>query len=435
MSKVENKVIPARNNMKQIFSNRKRVIAVIILILVLGFGGWKLFFNKKQTTQYQTAQAEKGTLVVSVSASGNISAGNNVAITTGVSGNVNQVYVKNGDTVTQGQKIADITPDRDTQQKQAQSWASYLSAKNQVSSAQAALFSTQSTMYSKWQAYMDIAQNSTYQNPDNSANTNNRVLTPFTIAQDNWLAAEAGYKNEQDAVIQAQAALASNWLSYQQLSSTIIAPSAGVVSNLSIAPGVPINALSTTSSSSNSVATQQIGSISLTQGSIQSIVSLSEIDAAKVKVGQKVTLTMDAFPDQTYTGKVLLINTNGTVSSGVTTYPTIISFDTSQTNIYPNMAITAKIITNIKDNVILIPSGAVQSTNGTSTVRILKNGQVSTVTVETGDSNDTQTEITSGVNEGDNIVTSAISAATTSTQSTSIFSSLGGRGFGGGGGR
>jgi multidrug efflux pump subunit AcrA (membrane-fusion protein) len=92
------------------------------------------------------------------------------------------------------------------------------------------------------------------------------------------------------------------------------------------------------------------------------------------------------------------------------------------------MAVNAKIITNVKDNVLLVPSTAVQTTNGQSTVRILKNGQLQTVAVTTGDSNDTDTEIMSGLSEGDTVVTSIVTQSTGSRATSSPFSG----GFGGG---
>jgi multidrug efflux pump subunit AcrA (membrane-fusion protein) len=66
----------------------------------------------------------------------------------------------------------------------------------------------------------------------------------------------------------------------------------------------------------------------------------------------------------------------------------------------------------------------------------MKQGKMSSVTVETGASNDTSTEITSGINEGDIVVTSVISSATrtSTTTTTSPFSALGGRGAAGAGG-
>ncbi len=413
-----------------------RIIILAALVIIVGFGVFKLIAGGSSQPQYQTGTATRGTLITTVTASGNISTGGTVNITTGATGTVTQLYVKNGDKVTQGQKIADVALDRDSQQRQTQAWASYLSAQTQLNNAQTSMYSLQSTMFSQWQTYTNIAENSTYQNPDGSPNTSNRTLPQFTTTQDNWLAAEANYQNQQNAIAQAQASLTSAYYNYQLLSSTITAPAAGTISNLAIAQGLPISP-TTSSGNSNSVTTQAVGTITLPEGGVQAIVDLAEIDAAQVKTGDKATLTMAAFPNQTFTGKVLILNTNGAVSSGVTTYPATIVFDTSLPNMYPNMAVDADIITNVEDNVILVPTAAVQTTSGSSTVRILKNGQVSTVSVQTGDSDDTQTVITSGVNEGDVVVTGVTNAKTAAatTSTTSPFSALGGRGggFGGGG--
>ena len=419
------------------YSLKKKIIIGVIVLAVVGFAVVKIIGSRSKQLQYQTATATRGTLVTTVSASGNISTGGTVNITTGATGTVTQIYVKNGDKVTVGQKIADIALDRDSQQRQTQAWASYLSAQSQLNNAQASLYSLQSSMFSKWQTYTNIAENSTYQNSDGSPNTSNRTLPQFTTVQDDWLAAEANYQNQQNAIAQAQASLTSAYYNYQLLSSTITAPAAGTISNLAIAQGLPISAQSNSSGNSNSVTTQAVGTITLPEGGVQAIVDLAEIDAAKVTTGDKATLTLAAFPNQTFTGKVLILNTNGVVSSGVTTYPATIVFDTSEKNMYPNMAVDANIITNVEDNVILIPTAAIQTTSGTSTVRILKNGQVTTATVQTGDSDDTQTVITSGLNEGDVVVTGVTNTGTNSTTSTtSPFSAFGGRGgaFGGGGG-
>lgn len=130
------------------------------------------------------------------------------------------------------------------------------------------------------------------------------------------------------------------------------------------------------------------------------------------------------------------INTTGAVTSGVTTYPTVIQLDDSSADIFPNMSVTASIITKVDDNVLLVPSAAVQTVGTASTVRVLKNGQISTVTVQTGDTSDSQTVISSGLSEGDTVVTSAISAASTTSSSTASPFSGGLRlgGIGGGGG-
>jgi len=159
---------------------------------------------------------------------------------------------------------------------------------------------------------------------------------------------------------------------------------------------------------------------------------LTQIDTPKVKIGNKATLTFDAFPNKTFTGKVVSIDTIGSVSSGVTTYPAVIKLDTQVPEIFSNMTTSATIITQIKDNVFLVPTSAVQTQNEQSTVRVLKNNKINQVTVETGLSSSTQVEITSGLSEGDTVITSVISSSqngqTGSSQTQSPFSGIGGGG-------
>ena len=66
------------------------------------------------------------------------------------------------------------------------------------------------------------------------------------------------------------------------------------------------------------------------------------------------------------------INTTGAVTSGVTTYPAVIQLDDTNADILPNMSATANIITKVDDNVLLVPSAAVQTVGTTSTVRVLE---------------------------------------------------------------
>ncbi len=408
-------------------------IAILIVIVAIGWFTVPKLFGGGTKTTYQTDTATKGTLIVTVTASGNVSSANSASVTTQTSGVVSKIYVKNGDTVKSGDPIADVTLDMDGQQRASQALGSYQSAKNQLSSAQAAMYSLQSGMYSKWLIYTNIAENSTYQNPDGSPNTSNRTLTQFTTVQDDWLAAETQYANQQNVVIAAQTSVNSAWANYQQASPTIYAPISGTISGLSLQVGSVLT--SQTSSTGNSTS-QRIANIK-TVATPVAVVNLNEVDIPKVSVGNKATLTMNAFPTQTFTGKIVSIDTTGSVSSGVTTYPAYITYDSAIDGIYPNMAVDASIITLVKDNVVLVPNAAVQtSSSGQSTVSIMKNGTVSTVNVTVGDANDTLTEIDSGVNEGDTVVTGTVTTGgSTTTTGASPFSSLGGgrAGFGGGG--
>jgi macrolide-specific efflux system membrane fusion protein len=414
------------------FSVKKKLL-IIVGIAVLGILLVRMVAGSSKQPQYTTEQAEKGTLITSVSSSGNVSTGSSVSITSDATGIVAELYIKDGDQVTQGDKIADITLDQNSLQKQTAAWASYLSAQNSLAAAQAKLNSLQSALFKANQAFVN---DKGIANPSDQDKSDPKYIEE----QADWQQAEADYKNQTNVIAQANAALTSAWLSYSQLSSTVTAPASGTISGLTLTAGAPISggqsasSSTTTGNNANSTSTtssqsQSLGTIILPQNQIQATVNLTEIDVTKIKVGQKVTMTLDAFPDKTFTGHVSAINTNGSVSSGVTEYPTTISFDSAPSNIYPNMGVNATIITNIKDDVLLVPTSAIQSSNGQSTVRVIKNGQVQTIDVTVGDSNDTQTEIQSGLQEGDMVVTSVVTPTTGSSTTTSPFG--GGGGFGG----
>lgn len=433
------------NQLKKWFlqtSGRNKALVIIILLAVVWFARPLVLQSKSSTPQYQTVVAEKGTLVESVTVSGSVFAANNASVNTDATGVVEEIYVKNGDYVEAGQAIAKLTLDQSSAQKQAAAYASYLGARNSQKTAQQRKLAADASMWQSQQAVLD-AQNQV--NAKNSNNTNPSTKQDYTDlekqsiesslvqAQKSFAANETKYKDADSSINSASAQVSAAWLAYQQTLPTITAPISGTISNLSYQVGSIIASQSSTSSSSsssnNTSSSSQKFAIIKTNGSPTVSVNLTEIDVPKVKVGNKATISFDAFPNKTYTGKVISIDTIGSVSSGVTTYPTVISLDLPPENLYPNMSASASIITNTKDNVVMIPSAAVQTQNDESTVRILKNGAVQTVTVETGIANDTEIEIVSGVAEGDTVITGQ---TTTTTQTgTSPFS--GTRGFGGGG--
>ena len=173
-------------------------------------------------------------------------------------------------------------------------------------------------------------------------------------------------------------------------------------------------------------------------------IPFNEVDVAKIKVGQKTTLTFDAIPDLTISGEVAEIDSVGTVSSGVVNYNVKISFDTQDDRIKPSMSVSAAIITDMAQDVLVVSSSAVKTKNGSSYVEMFDTpladsvagvqGSLSKVlprqqTVTVGISDDTSTQIISGLKEGDIIVTKTITGTAAATASTkSILGSMGGSG-------
>ncbi len=189
-------------------------------------------------------------------------------------------------------------------------------------------------------------------------------------------------------------------------------------------------------------------------------VTLNEVDAAKVQLSDKATLTFDALPDVSLAGTVTEIDPVGTVSAGVVNYNVQISFsqpaNTSSSNlIKPGMSVTANIVTQADQNVIAVPNTAVHTSAGASYVLepatplsatdlaasasggIQLSGGTKMVPVTAGISNDTQTEIDSGINVGDQIITQTIQSTASSGSTvpaaggTNALRALGGGGGGG----
>ncbi len=172
-------------------------------------------------------------------------------------------------------------------------------------------------------------------------------------------------------------------------------------------------------------------------------ISLNEVDAAKIKVGQKSTLTFDAIEGLSLTGKVVEVDAIGTVNQGVVTYNVKIAFDTQDDRVKSGMTVNAAVITDVRQNVLAVPSSAVKSQGDSRYVQIIDNpvagsSDVQGVTSETppreqtvqvGLSNDTMIEIMSGLEEGAQVVVRTITASTktTTSQAPSLFGAPGGR--------
>jgi RND family efflux transporter MFP subunit len=392
------------------------------IVLIIGYMGYATFLKPKSAAiQYQTATVQKGTLITTVSASGSVSSANNTPIVTQVTGAITKIYVKNGDKVTAGQPIANIELDQTSQQKYQQQLASYQGAQNSLSSARSQKDSLKAAMLTADHNFLISAL-------DKGLSTDNNTYMQLKASKD---AADANYARQDAVIAQSQTSLSNAALSLQQFSPTITAPISGVITGLSLQQGsvIPAQAIN----SNNTISSQDIANIT-TSGVPVVSVSLTEIDVPKVQIGQKATLTFDAFPDKTFTGTIFSINTTGSVSSGVTTYPVTITLDSANEQIYANMSANSSIITATKDEALYVPTSAVITQNGETVVRELSNGKVTYIPVTTGISSDTDTEIISGVSEGDKVITAVITptASSGATTSSSPFSSLSRLGGGGG---
>lgn len=230
-------------------------------------------------------------------------------------------------------------------------------------------------------------------------------------------------KQRQNALYDASAQLANY---------TIRAPFAGTVAKLNVKVG--------DQGSSGTALATLVGAQQLAE------ISLNEVDVAKIKVGQKATLTFDAIADLSMTGVVAEIDTLGTVSQGVVSYVVKISFDTQDERVKPGMSVSAAIITDVRQDVLIVPASAVKTQGNGHYVEIFDPSVAASLSdqpfaspvgpqrknIETGLSNDTDTEIISGLNEGDRLVVRTITPTAAAASAPSATSLLGGQRAGGG---
>src|SRR5258708_1317293 len=395
-----------KNLLGWFWKDKKRLLILAVLLVVAFFILRGRSSASKPT--YQTEKVQRGTIISTVTASGHVLSANTMTVTTGATGVVKKVYVKEGDKVYAGQTIAQLTLDTDGAVANAKAWASLVSAQDSYNSANNNYRGTQAAL----------------QNIYDQVKGHDSDETP--AQKDLRTKAEVSNDNAFDSVKGAQANLASAGLSYRQTSPTITAGMSGIISSINVVPGMVLssNATSTTATSS-----QTIAAIKGTGTPIVSV-NLTEINVPKIKVDQKVTLTFDSIPDKTYTGHVATVDRVGITSSSVTNYPINIILDTDSSEILPNMAANANIILETKTDVLLAPTAAIQTQNGQTSARTLKNGVEVDVPVEVGISSDTQEEIISGVSEGDEVITGTVRTGAAPPTTRSVFSG----GFGGGGG-
>ena len=174
---------------------------------------------------------------------------------------------------------------------------------------------------------------------------------------------------------------------------------------------------------------------------LEMTMSIDELDISSVEVGQEVQITADAVEGQTYTGVVTEVSVAGTTSGGITTYPVTVRIDETD-GLLPGMNVDAEIVISSADDVLAIPSAAV---NRGDTVLITADSPSATnaldqeapegyvyVSVETGVSDDSYIEITSGLQEGDTVAYIQTASSSSSDSGMMMGGMAGGMPSGGG---
>lgn len=379
---------------------RRRLVNVGLLVVLIGVavGAYLTLSGDGGGAQSRvaTATVTRGTVRSTVSGSGTVVSPRTLGADFTTGGTVTDVRVHVGDRVRKGEVLARVDP--------LSAEADLRSAQASLSSAHAGLASSQASLASAEASLAEVK----HSHPTDAqlAQAEAQVVSAHSQVDQ----AEAGIESARSQVDQAQ----------QGVEGTVLrAPMDGTVVSIAGTVGETASSGGTSSSSTSSSSSSQTSSTS-SSGSSSSGASgfvvisdldhlevqayFSETDTAQLKIGQRATVTLNALPDASVSGRVTAIDSVSTTVNQVVDYGVTIKLHERPKGIRVGQTAVVVVVTGRAENVLSVPSSVVQTTGGQDTVIVLKDGkQVSTV-VKVGLTGDQTTEIVSGVSEGDKVV-------------------------------
>ena len=446
---------------------RSLVLYSTLTVAVVGAGGLAYGAidssgGSSTKTATRLVSATVGTVSQTVSASGTVQPATSLDLNFVNGGVLTAVNVKAGDKVTAGQVLATIDPAKarvaleSAKAAQAAAQQKLDQARNPLTASQQA---QAAASLSQAQAQLDAAKQQLAEAKDPADIA--KAQTAVNQAQANLDSTKA--TNDAKAAVdpvtvaQAQAALNQAILNVSDAqktldATTLKAPSAGTISAVNFTVGQSVGGGGSSTSSSSSSSSSANGSSSTTSRAFATLLDLDhmvvkvgfpEADAGKVAAGQPVSLTIDSLAGQRPSGTVSSIDTVSTVVSNVVTYNAVVAFDAVPAGVKPGMTANVSVIAAGREGVVSVPSAAISTAGGVSTVKVRTNGVDETRNVVTGLKGDGTTEITSGLEAGEQVVmsvgvvTSSGSSGTGTQNRTGGAGTLtgaggGGAGFGGG---
>ena len=362
--------------MKKIGQKGWIAIAVIVVVII---ALWKCSGGKKEEkVTFETAKVEKGNIQTSITATGTIEPVTSVTVGTQVSGIVSRLYVDYNSVVKRGQVIAELDRTNLISELNAQ--------KASLASAQSSLNYQQSN-YERYKTLFDKG----------------------LVSADEYESARLQYEQAKQQVAQSRESVqrAQTNLGY----ATITSPIDGVVLSKAVEEGQTVAA---------SFNTPELFTIAQDLTNMRVIADIDEADIGGVKEGQRVTFTVDAFPEDTFEGSVTQVRQQATTESNVVTYEVVISAPNVDLKLKPGLTANVTIFTLEKNDVLSVPAKAlrfqpneallkegqtIEDCEGMRKVWTLENNVFKAHKVETGTTNGVMTEITGGIAEGTEVLT------------------------------
>ncbi len=380
---------------------KKIIISALAVVVALAVG---IYYYIKQPAEavFKTARVERGDIVSTVSATGNLAAVVTVQVGTQVSGTIQKLFVDFNSPVKRGQTIAQIDPALFNAQVE-QSRGNYINAQAGLQKAKADLIDAKRTL-----------------------ERNRQLVKDGIIAQSDFDAADTKYAEAVAGVKAAEGSVAQNRGAYSQAQtnlkySIIKSPVDGTVVSRNVDVGQTVAA---------SFQTPTLFTIAQDLTKMEIDTSVDEADISRVREGQPVTFTVDSYPERRFQGKVTQIRNSPVITQNVVTYVVVVGVDNKDLNLKPGMTANVSLETARKENVLKIPSAALRfkpkgeketrevktKPAGTGSPRMRKEASQKVytldkekkpvaVTIKTGISNDGQVEITGGnLKENDEVI-------------------------------
>ena len=349
------------------------VVAVLIIAFFLLRGG-----KKEEKVSFDTAKVENRNIQTSITATGTIEPVTSVTVGTQVSGIVSKLYVDYNSVVKKGQVIAEL--DRTNLISELNTAKANLSSAQSSAAYELSNFNRYKTLYDKGLVSAD----------------------EFESAQLSYLKAKEQVNTSRESVQKAQTNLGY---------ATITSPIDGVILSKAVEEGQTVAA---------SFNTPELFVIAQDLTNMRVIADIDEADIGGVKEGQRVSFTVDAFPDDHFEGQVTQVRQQATTESNVVTYEVVISAPNKDLKLKPGLTANVTIFTMEKNDVMSVPSKAlrfipteallekgqtISDCEGEHKLWTLEDNTFKAHKVEIGTSNGVVTEIVSGIPEGTEILT------------------------------
>jgi len=310
---------------------KKYLIILAVILAIAGIAGYG-FYKRTPEVRYKTAKIERGMVISTVAATGNLSAVTTVQVGTQVSGTIQKLYADFNSRVKKGQAIAEIDPSLFN--------ASVEQAQGNVLNSEANLQKSRVTLAD---AERTLARNK-------------KLLADGIISQADYdvadtalQSARASVKASEGSVAQTRGALMQSRTNLRY--SVIRSPVDGVVISRAVDIGQTVAA---------SFQTPTLFTIAKDLTKMQIEVSVDEADISRIQLDQKATFTVDSYPEQTFHGKVVQIRSAPIISQNVVTYAVVVNVDNSDMKLKPGMTANVSIEVAKKDDVLKLPPAALR---------------------------------------------------------------------------